>query len=101
MQETFILMLIFSAALLVSTFSLYRNKNPKQSVFFTRYPIDKMTDEAAKRFAEKTAKGVGLIGIVTAAACVVGLLLNGTAGAILLIVGNLAALFAVGKYLKD
>ena len=100
-NEAFFFMMIFGMVTLVSAFFLYRNQNPKESVFFYRYPaIKKMSQEEALKTAKKTAKGVALMGLTTMAGAAVGLW-NSTVGALILIFGNCVMLFVISKLLKD
>ncbi len=100
-NEAFFFMMVFGMITLVSAFFLYRNQDPRDSVFFYRYPaIKKMSREEAVKTAKKTAKGVALMGLTTMAGAAVGLW-NSNVGALILIFGNCAMLFALTKILKD
>ena len=100
-QQAFFFMMIFGMVTLVSAFFLYRNENPKESVFFARYPaIQKMSQEDALKTAKKTAKGVALMGLTTIAGSFAGLW-NTTLGGLVLILGNCAMLVVIAKLLKD
>lgn len=100
-NEAFFFMMIFGMVTLVSAFFLYRNRNPKESVFFYRYPaIKKMSDADALKTAKKTAKGVALMGATTMVGAVAGIW-NSTVGAVILILGNCVMLFVIAKLLKD
>ncbi len=100
-NEAFFFMMVFGMVTLVCAFFLYRNQNPKESVFFYRYPaIKKMSQEDALKTAKKTAKGVALMGVTTMIGAVAGIW-NTTVGAVILILGNCVMLFVISKLLKD
>ena len=96
-MEGFIMMIIFSGALVVASLRLYTTKNPKDSILMYKYHgLEKMSDADAHAAAQMVAKGVALVALVLAIGGVVGMF-NILAGGLILIFGTLAAFVVIAK----
>ncbi|MBR0452055.1 MAG: hypothetical protein IJI78_08695 [Oscillospiraceae bacterium] len=99
-MEAFIMMIIFSGALVVAALRLYTTKNPKDSMLMYKYHgLEKMTDEEAHAAAQMVAKGVALVALVLCIGGIVGMF-NVLAGGLILIFGTLAAFVVIGKFFQ-
>ena len=96
-MEGFIMMIIFSGALVVAALRLYTTKNPKDSILMYKYHgLEKMSDADAHAAAQMVAKGVALVALVLAIGGVIGMF-NILAGGLILIFGTLAAFVVIAK----
>ena len=96
-MEAFIMMIIFSVALMLAALRLYYTKKPKDSILMYKYQgLYDLSEEAAHEAAQRVAKGVGVFSIVPLIGGIVGLY-NVTAGGLILIFGSFIAMWLIGK----